>query len=163
ELIEPARAVDHPRLAALYMMASLCYNTGRINEAVGYSEAGQMAMRRGSGEVPYGIEGLLGGVYVYIGQPERTVEWCRDRLARGRDAHTLTRAYLVMALTLAGRAEEARTATTGLIDAAEATRNPHALSFALLAYGLAFQDSDPDRARDAARRGLVIAQDSGSR
>ena len=35
ELIEPARAVDHPRLAFLYVIASLCYTTGRIEEAVG--------------------------------------------------------------------------------------------------------------------------------
>ena len=54
-------------------------------------------------------------------------------------------------------------AATGLIDAAEATDNPYALSFALLAYGFAFRDADPDRARDALRRGLVIAQDSGNR
>ena len=54
-------------------------------------------------------------------------------------------------------------AATGLIDAAEATRNPYALSFALLAYGFAFRDADPDRALDALRRGLVIAQDSGNR
>jgi hypothetical protein len=51
----------------------------------------------------------------------------------------------------------------GLIDAAEATHNPYALSYALLAYGFAFRDTDPDRARDALRRGLVIAQDSGNR
>jgi len=38
ELIEPARAVDHPRLAFLYAIASLCYMTGRIEEAVGHSE-----------------------------------------------------------------------------------------------------------------------------
>ena len=54
-------------------------------------------------------------------------------------------------------------AATGLIDAAEATHNPYVLSFALLAYGFAFRDTDPDRARDALRRGLVIAQDSGNR
>ena len=54
-------------------------------------------------------------------------------------------------------------AATGLIDAAEATRNPYALSFALLAYGFAFRDADPDRALEALRRGLVIAQDSGNR
>ena len=54
-------------------------------------------------------------------------------------------------------------AANGLIDAAEATRNPCALSFALLAYGFAFRDADPDRALDALRRGLVIAQDSGNR
>ena len=54
-------------------------------------------------------------------------------------------------------------AATGLIDAAEATRNPYALSCALLAYGFAFRDADPDRALDALRRGLAIAQDSGNR
>ena len=36
-------------------------------------------------------------------------------------------------------------------------------SFALLAYGLAFRDVDPDRACEAFRRGLTIAQDSGIR
>ena len=54
-------------------------------------------------------------------------------------------------------------AATGLIDAAEATRNPWMLSGALLAYGFAFRDADPVGALDACRRGLVIAQDSGNR
>ena len=54
-------------------------------------------------------------------------------------------------------------AADGLIDAAEATLNPQALSFALFAYGFAFLDTDPLRARDPLRRGLVIAQDSGNR
>ena len=45
ELIEPARAVDHPRLAFLYAMATQCWFVGRIEEAVRYSEAGQAAMR----------------------------------------------------------------------------------------------------------------------
>ena len=68
-----------------------------------------------------------------------------------------------MTLAIAGCADDAMAAATGLIDAAEATRNPFVLSFALLAYGFAFRDADPDRARDALRRGLVIAQDSGNR
>ncbi len=41
ELIEPARAVDHPRLASLYVMASQCCTTGRIEAAVGYADAGR--------------------------------------------------------------------------------------------------------------------------
>ena len=41
ELIEPARAVDHPRLAFLYVIASLCWIAGRIQAAVGYSDAGR--------------------------------------------------------------------------------------------------------------------------
>jgi len=162
ELIEPARAVDHPRLAALYVTASLCWMPGRIEEAVGYADAGQTVIGSG-GEVPSGAEGVLGGVYLVIGQPERCVEWCRTQLARGRDTHTLTRAYLVATLAVAGAGEEARAAANGLIEAAEATHNPYALANALRAYGSAFRDADPVRALEALRRGLVIAQDSGNR
>ena len=32
ELIEPAAAVDHSRLAALYVIASLCYMAGRVED-----------------------------------------------------------------------------------------------------------------------------------
>ena len=112
-----------------------------------YSDAAQEVIGNGRDEVPYGIEGWVGGAYVYIGQPERCVEWCRAQLARGRDTHTLTRATLVIALKIAGSGDEAMAATKGLIDAAEATHNPWALSLALWAYGTAFLDADPDRAR----------------
>jgi tetratricopeptide (TPR) repeat protein len=162
ELIEPARAVDHSRLAFLYVLASLCWIVGRIEEAVGYADGGQTVIGSG-GELPFGLEGLLGGVYLAIGQPERCVEWCRAQLARGHDTHTRTRASLVAALAFAGAGEEARAAASGLIEAAEATHNPYALADALRAYGFAFRDADPVRALKALRRGLVIAQDSGSR
>ncbi len=56
ELIEPARAVDHPRLAFLYVIASLCYTTGRIEAAVRYSDAGQIVLGRSRDALPYGIE-----------------------------------------------------------------------------------------------------------
>jgi predicted ATPase len=164
ELIEPARAVDHPRLALLYAMASACWMAGRIEEAVGYADAAQLVIASGRhDEVPFGFEAVLGTAYAFIGQPERWVEWCRTQLARGRDTHGITRTYLVFALTLAGCAEEARAAANGLIDTAEATHNPYVLSFALYVHGYAFRDADPAGALDAARRGLVIARDSGNR
>jgi predicted ATPase len=163
ELIEPARAVDHPRLATLYVIAALCWAGGRIEEAVGYSDAGQTVIGTGRDEVPFGIEGALGVTYTAIGQPGQAVEWCRAQLARGRDTHTLTRTYLVVALTIAGAGEEARAAANGLIEAAEATHNPFALSSALHACGRAYRDADPARALETLRRGLVIAQDSGNR
>ena len=162
ELIEPARAVNHPRLGHLYVLASQCYWTGRIEEAVGYADAGQTVIGSG-GEVPFSSEGSLGAVYAVIGQPERNVEWCRAQLARDRDTHTLTRTMLVAGLAVAGAGEEARAAANGLIDAAEATHNPFALANALYGYGYAFGDSDPVRALEALHRGLVIAQDSGNR
>ena len=34
-----ACAVDHPRLAALYVMAAQCWQAGRLEEAVRYSDA----------------------------------------------------------------------------------------------------------------------------
>jgi predicted ATPase len=164
EVIERARAVDHPRLAFLYTLASQCWRPGRIEAAVRYCDAGQLVI--GSGrhdEVPFGLKGALGAAYMYIGQPERWVEWCQAQLACGRDTHTFTSACLVNALILAGRGEEARATANGLIEAAEATHNPYALSFALWAHGYAFRDADPARALQALRRGLVIAQDSGNR
>jgi hypothetical protein len=64
---------------------------------------------------------------------------------------------------MAGCTDEAMAAANGLIESAEATGNPFVLSFALVEYGFAFRRTDPDRARDALRRGLVIARDSGNR
>ena len=162
ELIEPARAVDHPRLAFLYVRASQCFTTGRIEAAVGYSDAGQIVLGRSREALPYGIEGLLGVVYLAIGQPERLAELCRAQLARRRDTHVHIRAWLVVALSVADRGE-AMDCADGLIEAAEATGNPHMLSLALTAYGGAFRDADPVGALDALGRGLVIAQDSGNR
>jgi predicted ATPase len=163
ELIEPARAVDHPRLAALYYMASFCYTAGRVEEAVRYSDAGQIVLGRNRDVLPYGIEGAIGGAYMYVGQPERWAEMCRTELRRRRAAPVSIRTSLVIALVFAGCLEEAMVAVDGLIETAEATENPWVLSFVLAAYATAFGDTDPARALDAFRRGLVIAQDSGNR
>ena len=133
ELIEPARAVDHPRLAFLYVVAAQCFHPGRIKAAVRYSDAGQLVIASGRHEVPFGAEGWLGAAYMVIGQPQRYVEWCRAQLARGRDTHAITRACLALALPATGCGEEARAVANGLIDAAEATHNPCMLSYALWA------------------------------
>jgi hypothetical protein len=131
ELIEPARTIDHPRLASLYAISSLCYMTGRIEAAVRCSDAGQILLGKSRDALPYGIEGGLGLVYVAIGQPERMAEWCRAQLARRRDTHVYNRAWLVVALSLAGSGGEAMDSADGLIEAAEATGNPSVLAWAL--------------------------------
>ncbi len=163
ELIEPAGAVDHPRLAFLYVIASLCYTTGRIEAAVRYSDAAQIVLGRSRDALPYGAEGMLGAAYLAIGQPERLAELCRALLARRRDSHVHIRSWLVVALSVAGSGGEAMDSAGGLIEAAEATGNPSVLAWALWAYGSAFRDADPVGALDALGRGLVIAQDSGNR
>jgi tetratricopeptide (TPR) repeat protein len=162
ELIEPAR-VAGPRLAFLYVIASQCFTTGRIEEAVGYSDAAQIVLGSSRDAPPYGIEAVLGLVYLAIGQPERLAEWCRAQLARRRDTHVHIRAWLVLALAVAGSGGEAMDSADGLIEAAETTGNPFLLALALAAYGVAFRDADPVAALNALGRGLVIAQDSGNR
>ena len=163
ELIERARSVDHPRLAFLYVMASQCIMSGRVDAAVRYRDAGKAIVESGLGEVPFGIEGMLFNIYLYAAQPERAVDWCRSRVQSGRDTHSWSRVSLILSLAVAQSYEEAIAATTGLIEAAEATRNPWSLSFALLAFGAAHLHADPVGALKAGRRGLQVAEDSGNR
>jgi predicted ATPase len=163
ELIEPARAIDHPQLTALYVVASNCYMAGRIDQGIRYTEAAQRAISSGSDRVPYGAEGFLGGAYVAVGQPERWIRWCRAQLAGGLDTHALATASLIVGLSVTGSFDDAMAAANGLIDAAEATGNPFVLSWALLAHGLAIRNADPVRSLVALRRGLAIAQDTGNR
>jgi predicted ATPase/class 3 adenylate cyclase len=163
ELIEPARTVDHPRLAFLYVIASQCFRTGRIEAAVGYSDEGQIVLGRSRDAPPGGTEAVLGMSYLVSGQPERMAELCRAQLARRRDTLVHIRSFLVIALAAAGCGGEARDSADGLIEAAEATGNPHVLAWALFAHDVAFRDADPVGALSTLGRGLVIAQDSGNR
>ena len=163
EVIPPARSVNHPRLAFLYIMASVCWMAGRVEPAVAYTSAGQAILNGGPCELPLGVDGLIGSVYLAVGQPERYVEMSRVQLARGRGANPMSRASLVLALAVAGTHDEAMSALVGVVDAAEASRNPAALSLALLACGYAFRDVDPARALAALRRGLLVAQENGLR
>ena len=54
--------------------------------AVRYSDAAQRVLAERRDVLPSGFDGMIGGVYSYIGQPERWIEWCRAQLARGRDS-----------------------------------------------------------------------------
>jgi predicted ATPase len=163
ELIEPARAVDHPRLAQLYILAALCFVAGRTDDAVGYADAGWLAIASGRfDEVPFELEVWAGGGYVSKGQPERWVELSRNVIARRPGAHTVARACLAFALNIVGAGDEAREVSEDLLAAADATDNPELACAALLAYGVSHREVDPAVSYDVLRRGLRIAQDSGN-
>ena len=105
-LIEPAKAVEHRRLAQLYVMTAQCFAAGRIDDAVGYAETGLVAIESGRfDQVPYKFEASLSVPYITIGQPERWVELCRNMIARWPDAHMYALARLVLALTITGAGE----------------------------------------------------------
>lgn len=163
ELIEPARTSDHPRLAYLYVLAAQCYTSGSIESAVRYCDLGAEVVDSGRYSIPFGIEGMLYSPYVYLGQPDRAVEWCRSQIRKGRDTHTSITMGLIICLAVAGRHAEAIPLTDELVAAAEATHNPYVLSYALLACAIGLFYADPVRAVEANRRGLELAESTGNR
>jgi predicted ATPase/class 3 adenylate cyclase len=163
ESVERARAVGHPRLAAVCTVASLCCVVGRFDEAVRHSEVGQTVVAAASDKISYSCEAFLGSAYLFVGQPDRYVELCRAQVTRTGDGNTFARANLVFALAVTGSTDEAMLAADGLIEAAEATGNPWVLSYTLFAWGYAFRGTDSGGALEALRRGVRIAQDSGNR
>lgn len=64
---------------------------------------------------------------------------------------------------MSGSEGEARTEAKGIVETAEASGNPYALSYAIHAYGYAYLDTEPLRALDMLRRGVEIAQSTGNR
>ncbi|MDT5146824.1 MAG: hypothetical protein QOC58_1469, partial [Mycobacterium sp.] len=163
ELMEPLRRVDHPRLAAVCVGASLCVLVGRFDEAVHYSEVGQTVIAAASDKVSYFGEAWLGSAYLFVGQPERYVELCRAQLTRSGGTNVFARANLVFALAASGSTGDAMVTANGLLDAAEAIGNPWVLAYALFTFGYSVREADPGRALEALRRGVLIAQESGNR
>ena len=163
ELIEPARASGHWRLGQLYNLATQCYATGRLEDAERYAEA-SVAVSDALPAVhhPYDAQAFVGGVYLTQGRPDRWVDLCRRTLEKST-THIFTRVCLALALTTAGASDEAMATAKDFLAIADATDNPHIASYALLAYGLAYHDSDPAASYDAHRQGMQIAKDSGNR
>ncbi|WP_156664891.1 hypothetical protein [Mycobacterium sp. 852002-51057_SCH5723018] len=165
ELIGRARAVDHPRLGQLYVIAAECYRTGRLTDGVGYADAAVAILGTGHfDDMLFDIEPTaLGGTYITVGFIDRWLALCRKRLACGEGMSAFNRGSMVMALATAGEFDEAKAASEELLDAADATDNPGAQAFALLAYGYVWRDANPTAAYEALRRGLMVAHDSGNR
>ena len=165
ELVGPARAVEHPRLAQLYVMASHCYAAGRLDDAATYSTAARIAIEDPRFDaVPYELESSLGGgAGVMRLQAEQWIAICRHVIGRDAGPHTYARSSLALGLTLFGSMDEAVAEARLLLAEAEATDNPQLQSYALAAYGIANRDADSTAAFDVQRRGLAIAHASGNK
>ena len=67
ELIPPASAVEHPRLALLQTLASQCWMPGRAEDSARYSDAAlQTLSARPLAAMPFGMDGLLGAGYLVM-------------------------------------------------------------------------------------------------
>jgi predicted ATPase/class 3 adenylate cyclase len=163
ELIEPALAQHHRRLAQLYVLSAHCFVTGRVDDATSYIEASQSLSPTDEYDpVPYDLEAWFGGAYIAQGRPELWVELCRNIINRDRQAHIVARSFLVLALNIVGPEDRMRSAAEGLFAIAENTENPQVLCTALLACGIAARSTDPQMARELLLHGLQIAGDTGN-
>jgi predicted ATPase len=164
EIIEPARAQGHHRLAQLYAAATQCAAAGRVGAAVEYADASQSAIATGRfDDIPCGFDAWTGAAYIIAGAPERWIMLCRSLLARGSGAHLSARICLTMALAFDETIDEAIAASKDLLADADHTDNPAMIAWARLAYGTAHRHTDPDEAFDAQRSGLAVALETGNR
>jgi predicted ATPase len=164
ELIKPARAAGHPKLAMLYLLAAQCYIAGRSDDFVRYTTAGQEAIESGrSDDVPVVYYTILGGGYLTTMPPEQSACWYRSLLARYPDAVDYIAPNLVFALILAGAEDEAKALAEELLCTAQAGDNPTVQCGAFYVYGYMLGRTDPVAAYDPLRRALKAAQSVGNR
>jgi predicted ATPase len=164
EIIEPARGVQHPRLAQLYAMAARCFAASRFDDGIRYGEAALLAVDSGRlDEVPLDLASEFGLIYVIRGESERWITQCRNMLSDSTGPHILPRVHMAMTLAMTGAHDEAMEVSEDLRHADRLTENPALICWALIAYGFVRLDTDPVRAFDAHRLGAKIARDTGNR
>jgi predicted ATPase len=164
ELVEPAKAVEHRRLAQLYAMAARCGMGGRIEEGFSYARAALEAIESGRFDaIPYEIDTELAGHYGMEGDLRRWIDYCRNKIAVQLGPLIYTRGYLVSALSVANALDEAIMESVCLGTPDKSTDNPALVSWALNMYAWVRHSTDPAAAYEAHRRGLRIAEESGNR
>ena len=164
EIIEPARRLQHPRLAQLYAMAARGFAPSRFDDATRYAEDTLLAVDSGRfDEVPFDFISELGVIYLIRGEPERWITQCRNMISESAGPHILPRVHMAMTLALTGAHDEAIEASEDLRHADRVTENPALICWALLAYGHIRFDTDPFSAFEAHRLGAKIARETGNR
>jgi predicted ATPase len=163
EILQGSRATELAQLPRLYTAASLCAFTGRPEVAVGYVEAAVAleADPRYDGFDPAWSRTRLAGAHLFAGRVDRCMEIWANLATRPGSAQIMGQCGRLSALTIAGRAEEARAMAEDTLAAARAHGNPFIVAMALLGSGAAFAPVDPARSLGLYRDGLVYAQQHG--
>jgi hypothetical protein len=164
QLVETATDSDHRRRLAVLASAAWCYMLGRPQDALRYANAAQelLGIERYDQPPFDSVRYGLGLAQLYSGSPITAMELFQSGIAQTSDQLTLHRASVLLLLALAGHSDQAILMARDVVISAEATNNPFSLALALWGYVLAFQVTDPLDAASAARRGIVVARESGN-
>jgi predicted ATPase len=164
EIIEPARDLQHPRLAQLYTMAAKYFSISQFDVGLRYAEAALQAVDSERFDVvPFEFDSELGVFHLINGEPERWIRQCRNMISKGSGPHILPRVHMAMTLYMTGAHDEASAASEDLRHADRDTQNPALICWALIGYGTIRWDTDPAGALEAHRLGMKIARESGNR
>jgi hypothetical protein len=134
---------------------------GRLEEAADYAQAAVAlgADARYDPFDPAWTSYRQAQAHLLAGRLDRFIEICANLAAQPRPGQVLGGCGLLLALSLAGRAEEARGIAEDTLAAARAHANPFCVALALYASGRAFAPADPARALRFSRDGLAYAQE----
>ncbi|MBE1550959.1 putative ATPase [Mycobacterium sp. OAS707] len=164
ELIPRAKAVNHPRLAQLYLAASYCAAVGRVHDFLAYAEHARAAIESGQFDAASEeLESAVAAGYNTAGRPDHAVEWCRATITRNPGIPTHAHAVLVVALAVIGVTDEAIEASNDFLAVAQSADNPSLAGALLLAYGWARRHVDSAAAYEALRQAWTLAEESGNR
>jgi predicted ATPase/class 3 adenylate cyclase len=163
ELLDAARVRDHPQLASLYSVASICAFTDRNADGARYADAARALLDDPRYElIPCGnATEYVGLGYLHTGRPEAWVDFCRATIARDPAARPYAGATIIGALIFSGRSDEAIPLAGDVVEVAEATGAPMTIAKALGAHGWACFDRDPPAALAAWRGYESISHEHG--
>lgn len=160
ELLPAAVAAKVTQLPRLYTAASYCTFTGRAEDAVGYAHAA-VVVQNDPGYQPFtnGLAAYMEALaHLYAGRIDRYLEICTGLAAQTGYAHLLGLCGLTTVLPVVGRSREAIAIADDTMDAARAHTNPLWIAMAYYGCGLAYTETDPQRALDFYRDGLAYTR-----
>jgi predicted ATPase len=161
EILDAATAADVRHLPRLYTAASACSQIGRPHEAVEYAHTA-VVLATDPRYAPFepGISGWWeAAANVYAGQWNQVLDVDAGLVGQPGLAHVVGLVGMTIILPVLGRVPEALALAEEAVTAARAQGNPCWIAASLYAFGRAFADADPTRARDAMREALVVTRD----
>jgi predicted ATPase len=161
EILPAAEAADLLQLPRVYSAASLCFYTGRVEEATAHARAA-VALQDRPGYDPFDpgwTRSWAATIHHYTSDDLESVDAYRDLAGQSGLARVSGLGLLMGALIRAGRPEQARAIADEALIVARVHGNPMYTALALINGGHAFAGSDHARALEMFREAITIAQD----
>ena len=161
EILAAATAAQVRQLPRLYSAAGYCCFTGQTEAAVDYARTA-LALATDARYDPFepAWTRMFAAVAIaYAGRVEEGVEIAAGLVGGPGAANALGLMGVLVGLTILGRADEARALADEALTASRAHGNPDLVVNTLIGYARAFADTDPTRALDVLREGVVYSRE----